>query len=188
MPVLLDLLDAVLKPPPEQRIIALEVLNPFNDKETADDRLSIVDIKARDPRGRRYNVEMQMHAHPAYLERVLYYWASLYRDQMREGDDYGELKSTISICFVNAVMFPGVPDYHLDFQLRSSHHPQVIFSSFQSMHLVELPKFESNAADLTDPLDRWCYFLTRGADLDSNAMPAGLRTPALQRAMEVLIT
>ena len=31
--------------------------------------------------------------------------------------------ATISISFVNSVLFPQVPDYHLDFQLRSSRHP-----------------------------------------------------------------
>ena len=46
--VLMDLLDAVLKPPPERRIVALQVLNPFNEKDSLDDKLSILDIKAQD--------------------------------------------------------------------------------------------------------------------------------------------
>jgi hypothetical protein len=46
--LLIHLLNAVLKPPPGQQIVAVEILNPFNDKETLDDKLSILDIKARD--------------------------------------------------------------------------------------------------------------------------------------------
>src|ERR1700730_1605658 len=132
-PVLLDLLDAVLQPPPDKRLVALEILNPFNDKEAVDDKLSILDIKARDQHGRQYNVEMQMVAAGLYPERVLYYWAVLHGQQLREGKDYGGLEATISISFVDSQLFPEVPDYHLDFQLRSSRHPDLVFSGQQSM-------------------------------------------------------
>ena len=185
-PVLMSLLDAVLSPPPDRRIVALEIINPFNDKDTPDDKLSIVDIKARDQLGRLYNVEMQMVGGHHFPERVLYYWATLYGQQLREGDDYADLCETISISFVNSVLFPQVADYHLDFQLRSSRHPDLVFSDRQSMHVLELPKFAKTIEELADPLDVWCYFLVHGADLDPENLPAALRKPAMERAMEVL--
>jgi predicted transposase/invertase (TIGR01784 family) len=55
-------------------MLTYNLLNPFNEKDTADDKLSILDIKARDQRGRQYNVEMQMLAPRVYPQRVLYYW------------------------------------------------------------------------------------------------------------------
>jgi predicted transposase/invertase (TIGR01784 family) len=185
-PVLLNLLEAVLKPPPDQRIVALDILNPFNDKEAVDDKLSILDIKARDQQGRQYNVEMQMLGSQLYPHRVLYYWAVLHGRQLREGTDYSELQPTISINFVNDVLFPQVPDYHLDFQLRSLRHPELVFSSQQSVHVLELPKFQRTALELADPLDVWCYFLVHGAELDTDNLPQALRTPPVRRAMEVL--
>jgi predicted transposase/invertase (TIGR01784 family) len=185
-PVLLNLLEAVLKPPSDQRIVALEILNPFNDKDAVDDKLSILDIKARDQRGRQYNVEMQMLSPRTYPQRVLYYWAVLHGQQMHEGIDYAALRATISISFISNVLFPQVPDYHLDFQLRSSRHPELVFSAQQAIHVVELPKFRKTAEELTDPLDVWCYFLVHGAALDTDNLPAALRIPAVQRAMEVL--
>jgi len=97
--VQLDLLEAVLKPPPDQRIVALDLLNPFNEKDTADDKMSVLDIKARDRRGRQYNVEMQIVAPSTYPKRVLYYWAELHGQQMREGKPYGALEATISVSF-----------------------------------------------------------------------------------------
>jgi predicted transposase/invertase (TIGR01784 family) len=185
-PILLDLLDAVLKPPPDQRLVALEILNPFNDKEAVDDKLSILDIKARDQKGRQYNVEMQMMAQGIYPQRVLYYWAVLHSQQLHEGIDYVALQPTISISFVNSVLFAQTPDYHLDFQLRCSRHPELIFSAQQAIHVLELPKFRRTAEELADPLDVWCYFLVHGADLDTDKLPAALRTPTVRRAMEVL--
>jgi predicted transposase/invertase (TIGR01784 family) len=185
-PILLDLLNAVLDPPPGRRIEALELCNPFNEKETSADKLSIVDVKARDERGEYYNVEMQMHAGPAYPERVLYYWAKIYSNQLAAADDYDELKPTFSISFVNDVLFADVPEYHSIFELRNVLRPQVVFSPCQAIHLVELPKFRKRVEDLGGPFDRWCYFLKHAASLDSEQLPAVLHSPALERALEVL--
>lgn len=183
-PILADLLHAVLKP--ARRIVELHILNPFNDKDAADDKLSILDIKARDDLGQHYNVEMQLFGARVHLQRILYYWAVLHSDQLREGQKYTALRPTISIAIVNSVLFPGVPDHHLDFQLRSANHPQLTFSPQLSIHLLELPKFRKTPDELTDPLDVWCYFLTHGAELDRTLLPRGLQTPMVERAMEVL--
>ena len=60
----------------------IELLNPFNLQESLDDKLSILDIKARDQSGRQFNVEMQMLAHPTFEKRILYYWARLHQQQL----------------------------------------------------------------------------------------------------------
>jgi predicted transposase/invertase (TIGR01784 family) len=185
-PILLDLLNAVLNPPPERRIIDLSFLNPFNDKDQVEEKLSVVDVKARDQQGRLYNVEMQMCASPTYPERVLYYWAKIYAGQLSEGDDYYHLHETISISFLDDVLFPETPDFHLDFRLRSGRHAGLVFSDRLEIHLVELPKFGKDPAELVDSLEAWCYFLKNAADLDSEALPAGMQKPAVQKAMEVL--
>src|ERR1051325_6425661 len=81
-PILADLLNAVLRPP-SRRIVELEILNPFNEKDAADARLSILDIKARDDHGQQYNFEMQLFGSRVHLQRILYYWAVLHGDQLR---------------------------------------------------------------------------------------------------------
>src|SRR5437762_10728287 len=111
-PLLIDVIDQVLSPAAGHRILDLELLNPFNPKEAFDDKLSILDIKARDESGRQFNVEMQMLAFPGYEKRVLYYWSKLYQQQLHQGEDYLELKPTISISFLDHVLFPDVEDYH----------------------------------------------------------------------------
>lgn len=184
--ILVDLLNAVLDPPAERRIVSVTLQNPFNEKDKPEDKLSVVDIIARDQHERLYNIEMQMCAMRTYPERVLYYWARIYGRQLGDGDNYDKLQETISISFVNDVLFPHVPDFHLDFQLRSTRHAGLIFSDRQVIHLVELPKFCKHPNELADSLDAWCYFLKNAADLDTDALPSGMRKPALQKAMEVL--
>src|SRR5713226_4091121 len=80
-PLLSAMLDAVLQPPPEHRLVELDLLNPFNDKEALDDKLSILDIKARDQSGRQYNIEMQLLAYPQYGKRILDYTSKLHQQQ-----------------------------------------------------------------------------------------------------------
>src|SRR5437588_3850121 len=99
-PILMNVLDSVLQPAPGHGIREIELLNPFNPKEALDDKLSILDIKARDQSGRQFNVEMQMLAFRYYEKRILYYCARLHQQQLHEGQDYLELKPTISISFL----------------------------------------------------------------------------------------
>ena len=71
--LLLALLNAVLRAFIAAPIDDLDILNPFNDKDILDDKLSILDIKARDRNGHLYNIEMEMAAAKAYPKRILYY-------------------------------------------------------------------------------------------------------------------
>src|SRR5436309_13823256 len=116
-PILIDLVDSILHPAPGHHIRDLELLNPFNPKEALDDKLYILDIKARDQSGRQFNIEMQMLAFRYYEKRILYYASKLHQQQLHEGDDYLKLQPTISISFLDHVLFPNISDYHLCFRL-----------------------------------------------------------------------
>ena len=180
------MIDKVLDPAPGHHIQDVELLNPFNPKEALDDKLSILDIKARDQAGRQFNVEMQMLAHRCYPKRILYYWSKLHPQQLHEGQDYVELKPTISISFLDQVLFPQVPEDHLRFRLleQSRHFPLTDDIEF---HVLELPKFTKSAAELTTGLDSWLYFLRNAEMMDAEALPAALQQqPLVVRAVEEL--
>jgi predicted transposase/invertase (TIGR01784 family) len=70
-PILVNLLNSVLVPAIGHYIQDIDLLNPFNPKESLDDKLSILDINARDQAGQQFNVEMQMLAYPHYEKRIL---------------------------------------------------------------------------------------------------------------------
>src|SRR5437773_1666799 len=79
-------------------------------------------------------------------------------------------KPTISISFLDHVLFPDVPDYHLRFRLleESKHFP---FTSDIEFHILELPKFTKSVAELTSGLDIWLYFLRHAEKMDMEALP-----------------
>jgi predicted transposase/invertase (TIGR01784 family) len=70
-PLLIHVLNSILNPASGREIRDIELLNPCNPKEALDDKLSILDIKARDQTGRQFNVEMQMLAFRYYEKRIL---------------------------------------------------------------------------------------------------------------------
>src|SRR5437879_6166573 len=108
-PILVDVIDSVLAPAPEHRISDLDLLNPFNPKEALDDKLSILDIKARDRTGRQFNVEMQLLAYRYYEKRILYYWARLHQQQLHENhfDQLSESRALPASCGLSSVFSAG---------------------------------------------------------------------------------
>jgi predicted transposase/invertase (TIGR01784 family) len=166
-------------------LVEVELLNPYSEKMTLDDKVSILDIKARDDQGRLYNLEMQMLATAALVQRLLFYWSRVYSQQLSEGDDYTRLRPTISICFVNGALFADRPEHHTLFRLLDA-TGQVCLTDDLVVHAIELPKFTRTLAELRTPLDFWLYFLKNGGELDADALPDALNRPDQQKAMGVL--
>lgn len=69
--VTVHFLNAVLAGAP--RIREAVILNPFLEKETEDDKLSVLDIKAQDESGRYFNIEMQTSLVAGLPQRLTYY-------------------------------------------------------------------------------------------------------------------
>jgi predicted transposase/invertase (TIGR01784 family) len=183
-PLLIDLTNCVLAPAAGHAIAHLDLLNPFNPKETLDDKLSILDVKARDQCGRQFNVEMQMLAFRYYEKRILYYWAKLHQQQLREGQDYLNLKPTISISFLDHVLFPEAPDYRWRFRLLDEQRR--CFTDDIELHVIELPKFAKTAAELASDFEVWLYFLRHAAMIDMDDVPVALKRPLVLQALEEL--
>jgi predicted transposase/invertase (TIGR01784 family) len=180
-----SLINAVLHPPPWDRLAELELLNPYTEQMTLDDKLSILDIKARDDRGRLFNVEMQMVPSGSMPQRFLYYWSQLYGSQLTSGDDYSLLNPTISICFVNGRLFPGRSAYHRRFRLLEQGGAQPLTDDLD-IHLLELANFRHGKDNLVQPLDFWLYFLKNAVNWDADVLPPQVDTLELREAMEVL--
>lgn len=180
--LLVALLRAVLR----EDIADAELLNPVNDKVSADDKLTVLDVKTRLADGSLVNVEMQVAASREFAERSLYYWSKLYSGQLAKGEPFSALVRTVAVNFVDWVMFPDVPDCHLQFDLRSSVHAGLRLTDRLSVHTIELPKAKARLGELSSELESWCYFLKHAADLkpgDFAGMPAG---EAIRKAKETL--
>ena len=90
--VLKSVLEAVLEGTEFSTITELEIINPFNERDTANDKLSVVDIRARQKSGEVFNVEMHLLPSKALRQRLLYYWSVSYAEQLVKGNAYSELR------------------------------------------------------------------------------------------------
>lgn len=187
-PILTHVINAVCAPTLPRPITRIDFENPFDERAFEEDKLSILDIRARDNEDQIYNIEMQMNALRMYLARALYYWAGSYHGQLHEGDSYDKLRPTIGIHFVDSKLFDQTDDYHSMFELRERKRPKLIYSNHLQLHVIELPKFTADVNSLRTPLDFWLYLLRHGATLDLDALPVGFQMPIMKEALEVLWT
>ena len=185
LPILANVLESVLHASLDEKIRELVLLNPFNPKEAFDDTSSILDIKARDNTGRLFNIEMQMLSYPAYDQRIVYYASRLHQQQLHEGQEYSALRPTISISFLNHLLFPEVESHHLQFGLLERTHRFALNDDLE-FHILELPKFAKSAEQLTGELDNWLYFLKHAEKMDSAALPPSMEQSLVRRALEDL--
>ncbi|MBX3166728.1 MAG: PD-(D/E)XK nuclease family transposase [Candidatus Eremiobacteraeota bacterium] len=160
--ILRALLNAVLGLKGPDRIVKLTIINPTLDKAHALAKNCILDIKARDGRGRRFNVEVQVSRDPNYLNRSLYYLTSLFSEQLQPGDGYDEITKVVSLSFVDYTLFPDQESLHSTYRLydeeNKRHFPDIL-----ELHYIELSKFKKDKPqDLRSRFERWLHILKFG--------------------------
>lgn len=161
---LIHFLNSVLKPNEEERIKEVDILNPYNEQEYVNDKLSILDVKAKDEKNHQYQIEIQLTRLRALKQRILYTWSSLYRSQLESGDKYHRLHRTVSIWLIDYALFPGVNEHHLPFCLYNEKH-KLLLSDQMRIHIIQLPQWQWKG-EPSEELDRWMYLFTLGENVD----------------------
>ncbi len=180
--LLIHFLNAILANELTQPITWVEILNPYNDKEFLNDKLSIVDVKARDDRRHVYQIEIQLVTHADLPERIVYNWADIYSQQLRSGDKYEELQPTYSIWLLAENLLKNDCDYLHCYKLRDDRGR--VLTEQGGIWLLELAKFSTNVIKSED--QRWLQFFKDGEELDDNALPDWMSTSEMRQAMTTL--
>jgi len=68
--LIIHFLNAVLELCGGNRITDITLLNPYNERNFITDKLSVVDVKARQVNDEHIQIEVQLNAHPALSERM----------------------------------------------------------------------------------------------------------------------
>lgn len=177
----------------EDQVAEVTLLNPYNPKNFRQDKLSILDIKAKGEDGKRFNIEIQISDEADYDKRALYYWAKLYTEQLKVAEDYSLLFKAIGIHILNFTSIPDVDKYHNVFHITEKESGLLYFRDLE-LHTIELKKFSQDAreelnemvARVKSSLDMWLAFLTRHDLLNKEHLPPTLDDPALKKALDVL--
>lgn len=157
-PALVSLLNSILQP--TVPIAQVSMLNPFNYQDFETDKLSILDVKATDIRGLIYDIEIQIAVKPGLLQRLVFYGAELYADQLRAGDDYQGLKPVVIIALIEDTVWSESSQGHHRFELSDRCSGRVLADTL-SIHTVELEKYTltEDALPNASPLERWVFWL-----------------------------
>jgi len=195
--LLISLINSMLLD--EDKISTVTLKNPYNLPDYLDGKLSILDIKAEDDKGRRYNIEMQMIGHDDYGLRTLFYLAKTFIEQIGTSGKYKDLNKTIVINIVDFEFFkePNIEDEDRKDKIEKRYHREVAFRDvktfekypqldYLSVHFVELPKYDNNTNNVKTTLERWITFLNKAGDLTKDNLPKELDTDEIKKAVEEL--
>ena len=180
--LLIHFLNAILAGELAAPIAAVEILNPYNEREFLDDKLSIVDVKARDQAGRLYQIEIQLLNIPDLPARILYGWADLYSAQLQDGDGYDQLQPTYAIWLLGQTLRPQIAEAIHRFRLRDEQGRSLV--EHGGIWLLELSKCPIAVVETEQ--DRWLKFFIEGHRLDAEHLPAWMQTEEMRQAMNTL--
>jgi predicted transposase/invertase (TIGR01784 family) len=162
--VLISFLNAVLLLENNNKIVSVDILDPYQLPAIKGGKVTIVDIKAKDQNQKSYIVEMQVAEPECFDKRVLFYATKSYSAQIERGDQYKKL---------NPTFFIGI----LDFEITKNsnylnRHKIVDIETGENIikdiefNFIELPKFNKKESELETIIDQWVYFIKNAENLE----------------------
>ena len=174
--ILIDFLKSVLDlDESEYESITLE--DTHLKRETADDKLGIVDVRLTTKSGKIVHIEMQILEQDDFPERVTYYNAKMLVTQLKSGNNY-KFQKTISIVISDFDIVEVSPKYHHRFQLNDL-DAGVTFTDIIEINTLELGKIPVES-DNTKKHD-WLQFLK--AEREEEFDMVAERNPIVKKAV-----
>lgn len=161
--ILISFLNAVMKLKEKEAIDDVEILNPYQLPIIRNLKASIIDVKARDKKGKTYIIEMQVAEPDGLDKRLLYYASKEYAQQIESGEFYTKL---------NPVIFIGIFDFKFTKSRKYLVHHAVCdvedgerIIKDMDFYFIELPKFTKQLEELTEITDKWIFFIKEAENL-----------------------
>ena len=153
--ILKDFLSSIIEEP----IKEIEVEKDMKlEKEDLNDKVGILDIKAKLDNGVQVNVEMQVVNQQNMEKRTLFYWGKLYTRSIHEGESFYELKKTITINLLDFNYFD-TKEYHTKWHIVEDTEKDKVLTDVLEIHFIELKKFIKEERRPENKKEEWLYFL-----------------------------
>lgn len=160
--ILKDLLESILN----IEIKSITIQNPEIPKNMRDGKVGVLDVRAELNGDEITEVEMQVQDQHNIDKRSPTYLTKIYSDQLKEGEQYIEVKKVVVINILN-----------FNYYKRNSYHSvaRMMFEESKEnekvdlgyvvedkyatkdleMHFIELPKFRKKDPDMSNKLEQW---------------------------------
>lgn len=176
-----DFLSSLLEIPHDS-ITNIVVQNPEIMPESISGKFSRMDLKLT-VNDSLVNVEMQIKDEPDFRDRVLFYWAKLYSGDLKSGDEYGDLRQSISINIMNFNMFD-CPEYHSVFKIEETTRHEIL-SDKCAIHFFELKKINRKKADKNNRMELWLQLVNAESEEELD-MLQNTNVPEIKKAVRVI--
>jgi predicted transposase/invertase (TIGR01784 family) len=178
--LLIGLLNAILK----IEIVELSIENEKLDRFKQEEKLGILDIKAKLMNGEKINIEVQLLNQKNMIQRTLFYWSKLFVEDFESGSPYRDLKKTITINILGFKLEELRDEgFHSIYKIGESHTKNNL-TDLLEIHFIEFPKFEEGRYDTCNPLHCWLLFLKD--DVPDQLLREVLRMDIISKAEEKL--
>lgn len=179
--ITLSLINSVFEFQGTALISDIEFLDRNLDAEEDDGKESRLDLLGKASDGTVINLEIQVAKQEYMGRRSLYYWSRLY-NELKSGEEYMELKRTVTINILDFNLFEKkkYPSYHSCFGVYDLKTGNQLTTDCE-LHFLELPKWHLKKIRETTRLERWLSYFskrTTAKELEEIAM----LEPAIQKA------
>jgi predicted transposase/invertase (TIGR01784 family) len=191
---LISFLNATLDLEGERVIKSVIIKSPVNDRQTEDDKLSIMDVKAETNDETVINIEIQLRDQHNMRQRTLYHLSKMIAERLNKGEDYKEIGKTVAINILDFDLLGEETRFHNKFRLLETQTHKEL-TDVAEIHFMELPVLrryiEQNKEDITkiigkERLLNWLLFID---DPDSEYAKLAERTDeTIGRAKDMLRT
>lgn len=166
---------------PQERIKEIKITNPELPPETLAGKFSRLDLSLKVD-DKLVNVEIQVKNDADYRDRTLFYWAKLYSSELKSGEEYSELKQTITINIINFNMF-STDDYHTEIAAMIKGTGEVFSDKF-SIHFFELKKV-GRKPNPNNSRELWLQFINADSE-EEFEMISQTNVPIMKKAVNVI--
>lgn len=177
-----DLLSGVLDLP-DDAFDEISYENPNLTPNSQGKKAGIVDVHLKLRNQESVIIEMQNYGHAAYRDRVLFYAAKAYVDQLVKGDEYDDIKRTIGVSFLAFDLFIDSYENYYDYFFMMSPKSGRIFTSNFELHVLEMGKIPFGV--VKERIIMWLKFLDVKTK-EELYMAAG-SDPILKRAADKVV-
>ena len=104
--------------------------NPILEKDLLDDKVGILDIRAKIENKINCNIEMQIVDRKNIEKRILYYWSKLYNMNIKTGKEYENLEKVIVILITDYEIdsLKKIKKYETKWNIREEYYQKVILT------------------------------------------------------------
>ena len=153
---------------------------PYLMGEQVEDKVGIVDIRAKINKKEPVDIEMQIADNKDIEKRILYYWSKIYSNELKKGSKYEELKRAIVIIFLDYEIekLKGLPA-HTKWQIINTENRKIVLTEDLEIHIIEITNMT-----ISEDIKKWILFLEDPGGEEMRKMAE--KEPIIKEAIETL--